>query len=349
MRRVSNPPNPWLSHQREWLEVEPPARLEVFEERAASILAQNDSPDIAFRYSVNPYRGCQHACAYCYARPTHEYLGLGAGTDFDELITVKINAPELLRKALAKRSWRRELVVFSGVTDCYQPLEASYELTRRCLEACHDFATPIGIVTKSFLVMRDADLIARMGAAAGARVYFSVPFADERIARVVERGAPPPRKRFDAMRRMRDAGVEVGLMLAPVIPGLNDRDIPAIIAQAADAGARTLGVVPLRLAGSVRDVFLERIRAELPDHAARIEARVRDMRGGGLNNANFGDRMRGSGPYWEGVLSLIEKTARKFGMRVGREGGEGPPDQTTPVANRQKPPPGVVQLPLFGG
>ncbi len=156
---VSNPPNPWESTHVEWLGPPPTARLTVLEERARSIVSQNQSPDIPFRYSVNPYRGCQHACAYCYARPTHQYLSLGAGSDFDKKIVVKTNAPELLRKFLARRSWKRESITFSGNTDCYQPLEASYRLTRRCLEACLEHANSVAIITKASLVRRDAELL----------------------------------------------------------------------------------------------------------------------------------------------------------------------------------------------
>lgn len=349
-RRVENPPNPFLSEHREWLEEPPEVEVQVYEEEAASILSSNDSPDIPFRYSVNPYRGCQHACAYCYARPTHEYLGFGAGSDFDSRICVKVNAARLLVEALAKRSWRRELIAFSGVTDCYQPLEAVYRLTRGCLEACRDFRTPVGIVTKSFLVTRDIDILKALHEVARVRVYLSIPFFDDELARKVESGAPTPSRRFDAMRRLSEAGVPVGLMLAPLIPGLNDREIPAIVERAAACGAERAGVVPLRLPGSVREVFLSRLRAALPERAARVEQRIRDMRGGALSRGDFGARMSGAGDYWKAALQLFEQAAAKAGIDT-TDRPESPlaagPEAAPPGASPSPPPRAVRQLPLF--
>lgn len=372
MRRpVANPPNPYLSAQREYLEAPPDVQLEVYEEQGRSILSENDSPDLAFRWSVNPYRGCQHACAYCYARPTHEYLGLGAGTDFDSKITVKVNAPELLATALRKKSWQREKIVFSGVTDCYQPLEAVYQLTRRCLEVCRDLANPIGIVTKSYLVVRDAQLLGELARRAGARVYVSIPFADERVSRAIESGAPPPARRFEALARLRDAGVPTGLMLAPLIPGLNDRDIPEILERAAHAGARSAGFTLLRLPGSVREVFFARLRTALPDRAGRVEHLLRETRGGALSEPRFGHRMRGSGTYWEVMRRLFETTAQRVGIEThGRSAASASADAALvrpgampgsaamrqsltpqpPDADRHQPQAGRShQLPLFEG
>ncbi len=338
MRRIENPPNPYVGEYCEWLGEPPAVELEVFEESARSILSENDSPDIPFRWSINPYRGCQHACAYCYARPTHEYLGLGAGSDFDSKIFIKTNAPELLADALARPSWKREKLVFSGVTDCYQPLEAVYRLTRRCLEVCLRHGNAVGIVTKSYLVARDVDLLADLARAAGCRVYFSIPFADDATARKIEPGAPPPSRRFEAMRRLREAGVPVGVMIAPLIPGLNDRDIPRLLQRAVECGATSAGHQALRLPGSVKDVFLTRLRRELPLHADRVEARIRAMRGGELSDPRFGSRMTGHGSYWESVERLFQTMATRFGLDAGqrwrrREAVEQP---------------GRVQLRLFG-
>lgn len=338
MRLVANPPNPYSSAFCEWLGPPPEVCVEVYEEQARSILSTNDSPDIPFTYSVNPYRGCQHACGYCYARPTHEYLGLGAGTDFDSKITVKINAPELLAKALARPSWTREEIAFSGVTDCYQPLEAVYRLTERCLRVCLDYCNPLTVVTKSYLVVRDAELLAEINDRSHAQVLLSIPFADDATARQIESGAPTPSRRFEALRRLRKAGVPVGVMVAPIIPGLNDRDIPAILERAADGGARFAAYQALRLPGHVADVFLERLRERLPDRAARVEARIRDMRGGALNETRFGQRMRGAGEYWESVRQLFEKSVRRFGLNRRR---------ARPPEFRRPTPPSVVQLPLF--
>jgi DNA repair photolyase len=340
MRPVSNPPNPYLSEYREWLGEPPAVRLEVYEEQAKSILAQNDSPDVSFRWSVNPYRGCQHACAYCYARPTHEHLGLGAGTDFDSRITVKVNAPQLLERAFARPSWRGEFIAFSGVTDCYQPLEAVYHLTRRCLQVCLRFSNPLGIITKSYLVLRDADVLTQLNQRTQARVFFSIPFADPERCRLIERGAPPPERRFEAMRKLHAAGVPVGVMVAPIIPGLNDREIPAVLERAAECGARSAGYIAVRLPGSVKAVFLERVRDALPDAAGRIEARIRDMRDGELSDPRFGSRMTGNGPYWDSIEQLFRKTAERCGLNYDDEARA---RERATVTSR----PALVQLGLF--
>jgi DNA repair photolyase len=311
---VANPPNPYLSRHAEWLEPPPSARLEIYEETSGSILTRNDSPDVPFTWSVNPYRGCQHACAYCYARPYHEYLELGAGTDFETKLFAKTNAPDLLRKAFSKKSWGREWVTFSGVTDCYQPIEASFGITRECLEVCAEFSTPASVITKSFLVVRDIDVLTKLERVAGARVFVSIPFADASTSKLIEPQAPPPLRRFEAVRRMADAGIRVGVMVAPIIPGMNDRDIPKLLEQAAACGASSVGYVPLRLAGSVRPVFLERLREAMPDRAQRVIHRIRDIRGGKLNDSNFGSRMSGSGVYWDSIRDLFEISRKRYGL-----------------------------------
>jgi len=314
MRRVSNPPNPYESRWVEWLEPPPPVAVEVYEESARSILSKNDSPDLPFRWSVNPYRGCQHACAYCYARPYHEYLGLGAGTDFDAKLIVKTNAAELLEAAFRRRSWKRELVMFSGVTDCYQPLEAVWGLTRRCLEVCLRYANPVAVVTKGSLVMRDADLLADLNLRTGATVYVSIAFCDDRSARLIEPQAPPPSKRFEAIRRLSERGVPVGVFVAPVIPGLNECEIPEILRRAAECGARWASMTALRLPGPVERVFLERIQRTLPMRAKRIERRLRDIRRGEMNDSRMGHRMTGSGVYWSSIRQLFDISVRRVGL-----------------------------------
>ena len=334
MQRADNPPNPFATARCEWLGPPPAAAYEVHEEPAHSILTRNDSPDIPYRWSVNPYRGCQHGCAYCYARRTHEFLDRGAGTDFDCKLTVKVNAPELLAARLRRPRWQREQIAFSGVTDCYQPLEAKYQLTRRCLEVCLEHANPVGIVTKSDLVVRDADLLAELARRHHGPVLFSIAFARDEDARRLEPGAPPPSRRFKAMRRLHEAGVPVAILVAPIIPGLNDRDIPALLSRAVECGAGSASYTPVRLPGSVGDVFLGRLRQELPDAAERVEARIREMRGGRLNNPEFGCRMKAGGAYWESVQRLFETIA----TRVGLDGGQswrrcGP--ARTPVAPKQ--------------
>lgn len=306
MKRVSNPPNPYVATRHEWLEPPPPALPEVYVEHARSILSENDSPDLHFRWSCNPYRGCQHACAYCYARPTHEYLGWGAGTDFETRLVVKENAPELLRKAFSARKWRNELVAFSGVTDCYQPLEAVWQLTRKCLEVCRDFRNPACIVTKSYLIRRDADLLAEMARDMHVHVCMSIAFADHATSKLIEPQAPAPGRRFEAMKILADAGVPVGVLFAPIIPGLNDSHIPEVLARSADCGATCAYHQPLRLPGSVEAVFLDRLREAMPLRADRVESRLREIRGGKLNDSCFGRRMRGEGAYWESIKRLFE-------------------------------------------
>ncbi len=314
LRRVDNPPNPYISRETEWLEPPPVARLEVYEDSSRSILSTNDSPDLPFKWSVNPYRGCQHACSYCYARRTHEYLGFGAGTDFDTKLVVKQDAPQLLRAAFESPKWKGESVMFSGVTDCYQPLEAAYRITRQCLEVCVEFGNPAAVVTKGFLVVRDADLLARLNEKAAAHVWISIPFADASVCKLFEPQAPPPERRFEAVRRLREAGVPVGVFVSPVIPGLTDHEIPAILEQAAEAGAQFASFTALRLPGSVADVFIRRLRTAMPLRADRVLNRLRDIHGGKLNDSRFGHRMRGEGAYWETVRKLFAISKKRFGL-----------------------------------
>lgn len=315
-RLVSNPPNPWSSQHVEWLDAPPETRLEVYEEEAKSILAANDSPDLSFRFSVNAYRGCFHGCAYCYARPSHQYLGFGAGTDFERKIVVKTNAPELLAKALDAPRWSGESIVFSGNTDCYQPLEAHYALTRRCLEVCAARGQPVSMITKGALVARDVDVLAALAGRADVLVFFSIPFADPDVARAMEPYAPSPERRFAAMRVLSEAGVPVGISLAPSIPGLNDADVPGLLERAKEAGARRAFLTMLRLSGEVRPVFRERLEAALPLRAAKVWAQVRDVRGGRENDTRWGARMRGEGPRWQVVEDLFEKTCRRLGIET---------------------------------
>lgn len=315
-RPISNPPNPWLSQHVEWLDEPPPATLEVYEEHAKSILAENSSPDVPFRWSVNAYRGCQHACAYCYARPSHQYLGFGAGTDFERRIVVKVNAPELLAAEIARRSWKRELIAFSGNTDCYQPLEASYALTRKCLEVCLARRQPIGMITKAALVRRDLDLLAEMARKELVHVTLSIPFLDETTGRKIEPGASSPNKRFEAMKALSDAGVPTGINIAPLIPGLNDADVPGLLQRAKECGAESAGMIPVRLAAEVLPVFTERLREAFPDRARKVEHAILEMRGERMNDPRFHDRMRGQGERWKATEKLFEITCRRLGLNT---------------------------------
>lgn len=318
MRYVENPPNPWLTHSIEWLGEPPETKLEVFEETATrAIITRNDSPDVSFDYSINCYRGCIHGCTYCFSRPTHEYLGFGAGTDFDRKIVVKVNAPELLRKELLKPSWKGDQLVFSFTSDPYLPLESHYQLTRQCLEICAEFHQPVGIITKSALVRRDIDVFVALSRVAPLGVMFTIPFTDREAARAVEPYAPLPEARFHAMADLAAAGIRVGIGIAPVIPGLTT-DIPVLLKRAKEAGAKEAFINMLRLPGSVAPYFEQRLRELLPAKADRIFSRIREARGGKLNSSVFGERMRGKGQYWEATERLFKIHCERLGFNQGR-------------------------------
>ncbi len=326
LQRIWNPPNPYLTEHRELLGEPPVAESEVYEDQSKTILSKNDSPDLGFRWSVNPYRGCFHACAYCYARPTHEYFGLGAGTDFERKIFVKRRAPALLKDAFNRPSWMGERIMFSGVTDCYQPLEASWKLTRGCLEVCAAYRNPVGLITKSLLIRRDAALLAQLAREADAFVSVSIAFLDEKIVRLIEPGTPTIRRRFETMRLLTEAGVPVGIGVAPVIPGLNDSDIPGLLKEAKRCGAQFAFKTLLRLSGSVKDVFLHRLREALPLRASRVEHRIRETRDGQLSDSRFGHRHHGEGEYWE----AIEQTWQIWTQRLGfNQADASPPRSST--------------------
>ena len=314
MRVISNPQNPYDSQHRELLEPASRATVMVYEDRTREILSRNESPDLPFRWSVNPYRGCFHACAYCYARPSHEYWGFGAGTDFDSKIIVKEDAPLLLQRAFDKPSWQGELIVFSGNTDCYQPLEAAYGLTRACLSLCADYRNPVGIITKGVLVLRDLDVLRRLNQDAWVRVYFSIPFSSDEIARKVEPHAPSIAKRFEAMKALADAGIPTGISIAPVIPGLNEGDLPLLLERANQAGARTAVATLLRLPGSAEPVFLERMQTAFPDRIGKIIARLREVRGGAMTDGEFFRRHAGTGVYWNMIEQLFSVAKRRTGF-----------------------------------
>jgi DNA repair photolyase len=313
------------------------AGLEVYEDETRGILSHNDSPDVGFDWSVNPYRGCFHACAYCYARPSHEYLSFGAGTDFDRKIVVKKRAAELLREAFDAPRWKGELVMFSGVTDCYQPLEASYRLTRACLEVCAEYRNPVSIITKAPLVERDVDLLQELARVARLSISVSVPFWDEAKARAIEPFVTTPARRLRTIARLAAAGLRVGVMVAPIIPGLNDEDIGQVLHAAKEAGAAYAGSVLLRLPGPVKDVFEERLRAAVPLRAERVLRRVRETRGGKMYDATYGVRGRGTGVYADAISTLFQQTAERLGLARH----EGPGEEQTSFRRPRG------QMPLF--
>jgi len=342
-RPSSNPQNRFLSEHVEW-EVPRTASVVLHDDATRAILAHNDSPDVPFSWSVNPYRGCQHACAYCYARPTHEYLGLGAGTDFDTQIFVKRRAPELLRAAFERPSWKGETLAFSGVTDPWQPAEAELGITRACLEVCLEYRNPVGVITKSALLGRDLDLLLALKREARVSVAITLPFLDASLARALEPWAAAPATRLALLGELARAGLEPTVVVAPVIPGL-DHELPRVLEAARQAGAAKASWVLLRLPGAVAPVFEERLRAALPDAAPRILHLVKETRGGRTYDARFGVRGRGEGPYAATVAAVFAKTAARLGFALSP--GVGPrPD--APASTFRRPPRPTAQLALFG-
>lgn len=285
-----------------------------FHDRTRTILNRNDSPDIGFTYSLNPYRGCEHGCIYCYARPTHEYLGFSSGLDFETRIMVKLNAPQRLREELSSPRWRPQCIAVSGVTDCYQPVERKLKLTRGCLEVFAEFRNPVGIVTKNALVARDLDLLAELARHNAVVVFVSVTTLDTDLRKVMEPRTSPPTARLAAIRKLRDAGVPVGVMVAPIIPGLNDHEIPNLLAAAADAGAKFAGHVVVRLPYSVAPLFEQWLTTHFPDRKEKVLSRIRSLRGGKLNDPQFGMRMIGGGIFAEQIEQMFNVACRREGI-----------------------------------
>lgn len=285
---------------------------------SSTIIAYNDSPDVGFEASINPYRGCEHGCIYCYARPTHEYLGFSSGMDFETRIVVKERAPELLREELAAPRWKPQVLGMSGVTDCYQPVERRLKLTRRCLEVLAEFRNPVAIITKNNLVTRDIDVLAELARFKAAQVFVSITTLDTELRRVMEPRTSPPTARLAAIAALTAAGIPVGVLTAPIIPGLNDHEIPAILAAAANAGATHAGFVVLRLPYSLAPMFEQWLEQHFPDRKEKVLNRIRDIRGGKLNELDFGARMRGSGIFAEQIRALFTVAARKAGLNQWR-------------------------------
>lgn len=302
-----------------------------------AIIARNDSPDLGFSASVNPYRGCEHGCIYCYARPTHEYLGFSAGLDFESKILVKTEAPALLRKALASPKWMPQVIALSGVTDAYQPSERKLEITRGCLKVLVEYRNPVFIITKNFLVTRDIDLLSELAQHEAAAVMMSITTLDGSLARVMEPRASHPGKRLEAVARLAEAGIPVGVNLAPIIPGLTDEEIPALVQAAQDAGAQFAGMQPVRLPHGVKDLFSEWLGTHFPQRREKVLNRIRAIRGEKLNDPRFGARMHGEGIFAEQMWQLFGLACRKAGM-----------PQTAPqLSTRAFRPPTGDQLALF--
>lgn len=317
-----NPPNRFESVSREKItdsdwEVEretPSPKTQFLPDASRTIISYNSSPDVGFEASINPYRGCEHGCAYCYARPTHEYLGFSAGLDFETKIMVKEKAPELLREELSKRSWKPTVLAMSGVTDPYQPIEQKFRLTRRCLEVLLEFRNPVVIVTKNHRVVRDKDILSSLAKDQLAVVFISITTLDRDLCATLEPRTSRPEKRLEAILNLQSEGIPTGVMVAPVIPGLNDVEIPRILQEAAQAGARFAGMVPLRLPYAVAPLFEEWLESYLPVQKKKILNRIRSIRGGALNDPHFGSRMAGEGVFAKQIQDLFEMACKKSGM-----------------------------------
>jgi DNA repair photolyase len=315
---ASNPKNRFheIAVERDdWVEAEDPApRTRFYRDPTRTIIATNDSPDIGFDASVNPYRGCETGCSYCYARPFHEYLDLSPGLDFETKIFVKEDAPELLRKELTAKSWKPQVLAMSGVTDPYQPVERRMEITRRCLEVLAEFRNPVVIVTKSDLVTRDVDLLADLARHRAVLVNLSDTTLRNNHTRVMEPRAALPEKRLEAIRRLSEAGIPTGVMVAPVVPGLTDHEMPEILERAAEAGAVRASWIMLRLPHAVKDLFSDWLGRHFPDRKEKVLNRLRDLRGGVLYDPRYGARMRGEGPFAEQVRRVFEVSCRRLGL-----------------------------------
>ena len=291
--------------------------IEFLEDQSESIVSKNNSPDLPFTYSLNPYRGCIHGCAYCYARPSHEYLGLNAGLDFETKIVVKKDAAVLLRNFLSRSSWTPEPIAFSGVTDCYQPAERQFQLTRQCLEVALECRQPISIVTKNALIARDLDLLGEMAKDQLVHVYLSVTTLEPKLAREMEPRTSIPAARLRTVEALAHAGVPVGAMLAPIIPGLNDSEIPSLLQAASNAGAQAAACMLLRLPLTVEPVFAEWLQRVRPEQAERVYGRIRQTRKGKLNDSQWSQRMTGTGEIADRIRDVFRIFRNKYGLDGG--------------------------------
>ena len=292
-----------------------PLRTQFFRDDSQSIIAFNDSPDIPFRAGVSPYRGCEHGCAYCFARPYHEYLGFSAGLDFESKIMVKLRAAALLRAALSRKKWEPQPIAMSGVTDVYQPVERRLGLTRECLAVLAEFRNPVAIITKNHLVTRDRDLLSELAKYRAASVAISLTTLDGELVKILEPRASTPARRLAAIRELSAAGIPVRVLMAPIIPGLTEHEMPALLAAAAEAGAIGASYTILRLPGAVAPIFEDWLERHVPGHKDKILGRIRELRGGQLYDARWGTRMRGEGPLAEQIKALFLLAKKKAGFQ----------------------------------
>jgi DNA repair photolyase len=296
----------------------PPIKTEITRDATRSIIARNTSPDISFNQSINPYRGCEHGCIYCFARPTHAYLGLSPGLDFESKLLVKPDAAKLLEAELRKPSYRAQVIAMGTNTDPYQPIEREWKVTRSILQVLWDFKHPVAIVTKSALITRDIDILAPMAAEGLAKVALSVTTLDRKLARVMEPRAATPERRLETLRALSAAGIPTGVMTAPIIPALNDEEMESILAAAAEAGVGQAGYVLLRLPLEIKDLFREWLEAQVPDRAKHVMSLIRSMRGGKDYDSNWGTRMSGTGPYASLISQRFAIATRRLGLNQKR-------------------------------
>jgi DNA repair photolyase len=316
---VSNPPNRFeqivFERDEDWdPENDPAPATRFLRDNSQTLITYNESPDIPFNAGINPYRGCEHGCSYCYARITHEFLGFSAGLDFETRIMVKEDAPALLRKELSAKRWKPQLLAMSGVTDCYQPIERRLQLTRNCLAVLAEFRNPVGIITKNHLVTRDIDLLQELARHNAVGVNVSINSLDADLARRLEPRASSPRHRLAAVEVLAKAGIPVGVLVAPIIPGLNDHEVAKVLEAAGKSGARWAGMEILRLPLTVSAIFQDWLERNEPGKKAKILDRIRSMRGGKLNDPRFGERMRGHGVFADQIRQMFEVARRKAGL-----------------------------------
>ena len=303
--------------EQEW-EDERTVKTEFFLDTSRSILAKNDSPDLNFTYSINPYRGCEHGCIYCYARPSHEYLGFSAGTDFESKILVKPEAPQLLEETFSRKSWKPQVIAFSGNTDPYQPIERKLQLTRRCLEIFLKYRNPIEIITKNFLITRDIDILQQLASLDLVHVLISITTLNPELVHVMEPRTSTPEKRLEALKLLANSRIPVGVNAAPIIPGLNDEELPTILREAASRGATTAGYILVRLPGPVKPLFLYWLQRKLPERKLKIINRLQDVRAGKLSDSRFGTRMRGEGRIAESIEDLFHLMCKRYHLNEKR-------------------------------
>ncbi len=316
-------------------EEKPRPETQFFRDLTKTIISRNDSPDVGFETSVNPYRGCEHGCIYCFARPTHEYLGMSAGLDFESKIMVKTDAPKLLEAELSSLKWEPKVLVMSGVTDPYQPVERKLRITRGCLEVLAKFRNPVAIITKNRLVTRDLDLLGELAEHKAAAVNVSVTSLDPNLQRVLEPRTSSPSARLEAIAKLRAAGIPVGMMVAPIIPGLTDHEVPKIVEACAKAGAQFAGYTIVRLPWAIAPLFEHWLDEHFPEKKEKVLSRIRHIRGGKMNDSRWGLRTRGEGIFAEQIRSMFEVACRRAGIN-------GRPELSTAAFRRSR-----EQLQLF--